>query len=83
MSFYKDELWKATHPMFLATFNRIKQEVYTYPPPFIIKTIVRWAINDPEYQAKYLRYSHRLDEAAPSIHPKYLWRGFMLTRRKK
>jgi flavin-dependent dehydrogenase len=83
MHFYKVELWKATYPMFLSTVKRIKQEIYTYPPPFIVKTLVNWAVHDPDYQAHYLRYQHRLQENLPAIKPSYLWRGFQLTRRKK
>lgn len=77
MKFYQDELWKATHTMFLQTVERIKQEIYSEPPPFIIKTIIRWTMSDPEYQAGFLRYIHRAIDPAdrPTPHPKFFLRG--------
>lgn len=77
MKYYQDELWKATHAMFLQTVERIKQEAYGEPPPFIINTIIRWTITDPEYQAAFLRYLHRavdpLERPVPG--PKFFLRG--------
>jgi flavin-dependent dehydrogenase len=77
MQFYKDEFWKETHTMFLQTAGRIKQELYSEPPPFIIKTIIRWTMTDPEYQAGFLRYIHRAIDPAdrPDPHPKFFLRG--------
>jgi 2-polyprenyl-6-methoxyphenol hydroxylase-like FAD-dependent oxidoreductase len=77
MKFYQDELWKATHTMFLQTVERIKQELYSEPPPFIIKTIIRWTMTDPEYQAGFLRYIFRAIDPSerPTPHPKFFLRG--------
>lgn len=77
LKFYQDELWKATHPMFLQTVERIKQEGYGQPPPFIINTIIRWTLTDPDYQAGFLRYIHRAIDPSerPTPHPKFFWRG--------
>jgi len=77
MKFYQDELWKETHPMFLQTVGRIKEEIYSEPPPFIINTVIRWTLTDPEYQAGFLRYIHRAIDPAerPTPHPKFFFRG--------
>jgi hypothetical protein len=64
---YEDELWKATHSMFVQTAQRVKQEVYGEPPPFIVKTLIRWSLSDPKYQEGFLRYIHRAIE--PSERP--------------
>ena len=77
MKFYQQEFWKATHPMFLQTVQRIKEEAYGKPPPFIIKTVIRWTLTDPEYQARLLRYIHRAIDPAerPTPHPRFFLRG--------
>ncbi len=77
MKFYQDELWQETHAMFLQTVERIKQEAYGKPPPFIINTIIRWTLTDPEYQAGFLRYIHRAIDPSerPNPHPKFFLRG--------
>jgi len=53
--------------MFVHTAQRVKQEVYSEPPPFTIKTFIRWSLSDPEYQEGFLRYIHRAIE--PSDRP--------------
>jgi flavin-dependent dehydrogenase len=77
MKFYQEEFWKATHPMFLQTVQRIKEEAYGKPPPFIIKTVIRWTLTDPEYQAGLLRYIHRAIDPSerPTPHPRFFLRG--------
>lgn len=77
MKFYQEEFWKATHPMFLQTVQRIKEEAYGKPPPFIIKTVIRWTLTDPEYQAALLRYIHRAIDPSerPTPHPRFFLRG--------
>jgi flavin-dependent dehydrogenase len=77
MDFYKEEFWKSSHEMFLQTVGRVKQEAYTYPPSFIINTVIRWTLQDPEYQAGFLRYLHRAIEPSqrPVPGPKFFLRG--------
>jgi 2-polyprenyl-6-methoxyphenol hydroxylase-like FAD-dependent oxidoreductase len=77
MKFYQDELWKATHPMFLQTVERIKEEAYGKPPPLIINTVIRWTLTDPEYQSALLRYIHRVIDPSerPAPHPRFFLRG--------
>jgi flavin-dependent dehydrogenase len=77
MKFYQEVFWKATHPMFLQTVQRIKEEAYGKPAPFIIKTVIRWTLTDPEYQAGLLRYIHRAIDPSerPTPHPRFFLRG--------
>jgi len=77
MKFYQDEFWKATHTMFLQTVERIKQEIYSTPPPFIINTVIRWTMTDPNFQAGFLRYIHRAIDPSerPTPGPKFFLRG--------
>ena len=77
MKFYQEEFWKATHPMFLQTVQRIKEEAYGKPPPFIIQTVIRWTLTDPEYQAGLLRYIHRAIDPSerPTPQPRFFLRG--------
>jgi hypothetical protein len=49
----------ATHLFFTQSVARVKQTIHMVVPPFIAKTIVRWLINDPEYQVQFLRYMCR------------------------
>lgn len=77
MQFYQDEFWRETHAMYLQTVERVKKEIYSKPPPFIINTLLRWMMTDPEYQLGFLRHIHRAIQPneRPSLHPKYIWRG--------
>ena len=79
MKFYQEQLWKETHAMFLQTVDRIKQEIYSQPPPMVINTIIRWTLTDPEYQKGFLRYIHRAIDPSerPNPHPKFFLRGLM------
>jgi flavin-dependent dehydrogenase len=64
---YKENAWASTFPMFQMTTNRVKREVHTFPPPFIIKTMIRWMLTDPGYQTTLLRALARV--ADPSTVP--------------
>lgn len=75
---YKEQAWAATYPMFNMTVERVHREVHTFPPPFIIKTLIRWMLTDPAYQAKFLRVLSRVDNpselpTSPSLG--MIWRG--------
>lgn len=52
---YAKQVIEAIHPMMLQTVNRVKNEIFTNPPPFIIKTLIRWLLNSPEYQHEFMR----------------------------
>lgn len=42
--------------MIKQTVKRVQQEVYTSPPPIVVKTLIRWVLTDPAYQKRFLRY---------------------------
>lgn len=59
MAEYQRTLHDATHPMYLETVGRLRRELYEEPPPFIIKTLIRWMMTDPAYQTQFLSYLGR------------------------
>ena len=63
--------------MFVQTAERVKQEVYDEPPPFIIKTLTRWSLSDPEYHEVSLRYIRRAIEPSdrPTPNVRFYLRG--------
>lgn len=54
LSAYQDAVMGATHEMYLATMKRMRREVYSTPSPFMIRTLMRWALHDPEYQRRFM-----------------------------
>ncbi len=50
---YADEATGHMRPMFDATMERLKREVYSIPPPFVAKTILRWLLTDAEYKRRF------------------------------
>jgi flavin-dependent dehydrogenase len=57
---YQQRFYEASHDMLKQTVARVKQELYTAaPPPFIIKTLLRWQLTDPAYQKNFLLYLSR------------------------
>lgn len=50
---YSTTAYDATHPMFMATLDRLKREVYSEPPPFVAKTILRWVLTDRAYLERF------------------------------
>ena len=67
--------------MLKQTVKRIQQELYTPPPPpFVLKTLMRWVLTDPAYQKQFMRYLSRAIDPntfvfGPSPGP--IVRGFM------
>jgi len=77
---YEEKMMAATHPMFLQTVGRVKQQMHTEAPEFLLKTYLRWMMNDPDYQSQFMRYISRAIDPAdfktePSISPGILFRG--------
>jgi hypothetical protein len=74
--------------MMLQTVSRVKKEMFSDPPPFIIKTLIRWTLNDPEYQRDFLRVIARASDPSnwqsPGLMGRIVKRGLMndLFRRK-
>jgi len=56
---YQRRVHEATHPMFLATLDRLKRELYEEPPTLVIRTLIRWMLTDPEYQDRFMRFLGR------------------------
>ena len=53
---YQREVVAETRPMFLATMDRLRTELYSEPPVPVIRTLIRWWMNDPEYQSQFMRF---------------------------
>lgn len=56
---YDREARAATHAMFEATVGRLRRELYSEPPAFIMKTAMRWMLTDPEYQRQFALFLSR------------------------
>jgi 2-polyprenyl-6-methoxyphenol hydroxylase-like FAD-dependent oxidoreductase len=85
---YQQQMLDETHPMFLQTVAQVKQKVYTEIPEFILKTYMRYLLNNPGYQTQFLRYLARAIDPAdfsvePSISPQILIKGLAGDIRKR
>ena len=56
---YQQRFYDSSYDMLKQTVNRVKQELYTSPPPFVVNTLLRWMLTDPGYQQQFLRYLSR------------------------
>ncbi len=56
---YRRAVMDETHKMFQATMQRLARDLYSDPPPLKIRTILRWALEDPEYQHRFLLFLTR------------------------
>jgi 2-polyprenyl-6-methoxyphenol hydroxylase-like FAD-dependent oxidoreductase len=56
---YGQAVVAATHDMFEATMKRLARDLYSDPPPLLIRTLLRWALQDPEYQRRFLLFVAR------------------------
>ena len=56
---YRRRVDAATRPMFAATLDRLKRELYEDPPTLVIQTLIRWMLTDPEYQSRFIRFLGR------------------------
>ncbi len=54
------------------TLERLEKELYEEPPEIVVRTLIRWFLNDPEYQRQFLLYLSR------SIPPKGWLSGTLL-----
>ncbi len=86
---YSATAYESTHPMFMATLDRLKREVYSEPPPFVAKTILRWVLTDKAYLERFAelvnRQIHPENWAPPSVMLKAILGGLGkdLTRRSQ
>ena len=56
---YRRRVDAMTRPMFAATLDRLKRELYEEPPTLVIQTLIRWMLTDPEYQSRFIRFLGR------------------------
>jgi flavin-dependent dehydrogenase len=76
---YEQRFRDASYPMLLQTVARAKQEL-TPAPKFILKTLVRWMLSDPDFQRDFIRYSSRVLNPAdfkPGPTPRIILRGLL------
>ena len=76
---YEREVMAAMRPMFEATMARLQREVYSDPPPFIARTVIRWTMTDPTWQRCFTDLlTRKIDPkgwAPPSVAVGALFRG--------
>lgn len=53
---YTERMRAATHPMFRATTQRLHDELYREPPALVVRTLLRWSLQDPTYQRRFFGY---------------------------
>lgn len=53
---YDRRVREGTHAMFMATMERLRRELYEEPPVIVMKTLLRWLLNDAEYQQRFLSF---------------------------
>jgi 2-polyprenyl-6-methoxyphenol hydroxylase-like FAD-dependent oxidoreductase len=56
---YHEAVMASTHPVFEATMERLARELYAEPPDWMIRTLIRWSLQDPTYQRKFLLFLTR------------------------
>lgn len=78
---YQADAILATRAMMLQTVSRVKNEMFSDPPPFIIKTLIRWLMNSPEYQRAFLRLLTRASDPSnwqtPGLTRRAVWNGIL------
>lgn len=60
---------EGTHAMFLATCERLANELYSEPPAPVIRTMLRWMLQDPVYQDRFMRFLGREIDPARWLPP--------------
>ncbi len=61
---YQAEAYAATRPMFGATLDRLRREIYSSPPPWVAKTLLRTLLTSPDYMARFAQLlSRKVDPA--------------------
>ncbi|ANH79713.1 hypothetical protein A8C56_00840 [Niabella ginsenosidivorans] len=59
MQQYESEIYRIAAPMFKSTMERLKRELFTIPPPFVAKTLMRWMLTSPLYKNRFARLISR------------------------
>jgi flavin-dependent dehydrogenase len=60
VAWYGRRFLEETHGMYLATMERLRRELYEDPPTIVIRTMIRWMLNDPEYQRRFMMFLGRV-----------------------
>ena len=50
---YESRAWAALKPMFDATMDRVKREIYSVPPPAVARTLLRYVLTHPAYARRF------------------------------
>jgi flavin-dependent dehydrogenase len=58
---YQQQMLAATKPKFKETVQNVRQTLYTNVPAFVGKTLVRWVMNNPFFQKRFLRSLSRAE----------------------
>lgn len=69
VAWYGRRFLEETHGMYLATMDRLRRELYEEPPTIVIKTLLRWMLNDPEYQRRFMMFLGRVIPAETWMSP--------------
>lgn len=56
---YRERAWRFSNAMYEATTKRLRQELYGSPPGWVVDSLMRWLVTDPEYGRAFLRYLSR------------------------
>ena len=86
---YAEQAREATRPMLLQTVSWVKKEMFNDPPPFIIKTLIRWLFDSPEFHRDFMRLLTRQSDPTkwqtPGVMRRAIMRGIAndLFRRKQ
>ena len=56
---YETEIYKIAAPMFKSTLERLKRELFTTPPPFVARTLMRWMLTSPVYKNQFAKLISR------------------------
>jgi 2-polyprenyl-6-methoxyphenol hydroxylase-like FAD-dependent oxidoreductase len=59
---YRQQVMAETYPMYQSTMKRLARDLYSDPPPLLIRTLIRWTLQDPEYQRRFLLFLTRCIE---------------------
>lgn len=69
---YETEAFAATHPMFQATLDRLRREIFSSPPPIVIKTILRTLMTSPAYMQRFAQLVSRQIDPTTFAPPRFL-----------
>jgi flavin-dependent dehydrogenase len=56
---YRSRVMAETYSRYQSTMKRLARDLYSDPPPWMIRTVVRWTLEDPEYQRRFLLFLTR------------------------